>query len=408
MHPSIDLLLYAPGWNVFKNGSPYYVVSNHGKWETVKHLTDLPSYGYDLALVPRNAMVDKLKEYPHKDHPAIRYQRNMAKIVIAFCQLAYASTTLYQSRGHQIQVLGYTASGLTVAPYAVMSFINLVGALVCPDFGQVHLVHSSILDEARTKLPTDFQLPEVVGCLVEENAKGMTIAKCEFRGAQACVAEAQLVRTPDDRYLKVTRLSTSSGFAFGSSPINYRPPSRITFLVGAKNIGGPALLIPRCNQLQVAPHPIFSVFSKDTSQDVSISTSKRQAMVQFRHICRGSHPFNSSDYIAFVILFIICASIISIVGGISGFKPEESTLAQRFWTMAWLGVGLSAPFLRILHRETEAYFSPNSEDNFLTFLGLFGSIFGLIGSALLIVPAIGGLVVVGQMLKAYGNCTPLT
>ena len=74
-------------------------------------------------------------------------------------------TTLYESRVHQIDQFAYAAFGLTVAPYAIMSLVNLVVGLFCPDFEELYLLKSSILEEARSR--PDAQFGEVAGDLVE-------------------------------------------------------------------------------------------------------------------------------------------------------------------------------------------------------------------------------------------------
>jgi hypothetical protein len=60
---------------------------------------------------------------------------------------------MYESRGDQITLYGFTAFGLTVAPYVWMSFVNLCANLMCPDYSSMYLVGS----EAMTKLQDDLQ-----------------------------------------------------------------------------------------------------------------------------------------------------------------------------------------------------------------------------------------------------------
>jgi hypothetical protein len=57
--------------------------------------------------------------------------------------------TLYQSRGDQISRYGYAAFDLTVAPYVVMSAVNLLGNLMVPGYPALYLVKSSVMIEAR-------------------------------------------------------------------------------------------------------------------------------------------------------------------------------------------------------------------------------------------------------------------
>ena len=92
-------------------------------------------------------------EGPHRDgstrYPAtLSAHYTLAKAVIAIFQTLYSSITLYQTRGDQVSQYGYAAFGLTVAPYTVMSLVNLLGNLCTPDYSTVQLIGSPTLDEA--------------------------------------------------------------------------------------------------------------------------------------------------------------------------------------------------------------------------------------------------------------------
>ena len=52
--------------------------------------------------------------------------RNIVKGLVSVAQLIFSSMTLCQARGSQIQRYGYAAFGLSVFPYALISFFNLV------------------------------------------------------------------------------------------------------------------------------------------------------------------------------------------------------------------------------------------------------------------------------------------
>jgi hypothetical protein len=113
------------------------------------HLTQ----GYTLAFVPRDARF-KHDLASHGDSPkthpntTISCQYNVVKIVVALAQTVFAITTLYRSRGNQIELYGYAAFGLTVTPYAFMSFVNLLGNLMRPQYSALYLVGSPEMDDA--------------------------------------------------------------------------------------------------------------------------------------------------------------------------------------------------------------------------------------------------------------------
>jgi len=79
----------------------------------------------------------------------ISFSYSTVKILVAVIQLLYASATMYLSRGDQVNWYGYSAFGLTVAPYAWMSFINLCANLMCPEYPSMYLVESETLKTLR-------------------------------------------------------------------------------------------------------------------------------------------------------------------------------------------------------------------------------------------------------------------
>jgi hypothetical protein len=119
--------------------------------------------GYKLVFALRHTRVER--RGPDHEYAEIKFKYSLAKMLVAVVQLLYALTTLYESRVHQIDRFGYAAFRLTVAPYAIMSLVNLVAGFFCPDFEELYLLNSSILMEARSR--PDAQFGEVVGDLVE-------------------------------------------------------------------------------------------------------------------------------------------------------------------------------------------------------------------------------------------------
>ncbi|MCJ1456494.1 hypothetical protein MMC28_006855 [Mycoblastus sanguinarius] len=90
---------------------------------------------------------------------------NLPKALIAIFQTLYASATLYRTRGDQIQRYGYAAFGLTVAPYLVMSILNLASTMLTPDYTAVYLVRSKVMEEALRRPDAGFE--GIVGTLRE-------------------------------------------------------------------------------------------------------------------------------------------------------------------------------------------------------------------------------------------------
>ncbi|KAF2676641.1 hypothetical protein K458DRAFT_321640, partial [Lentithecium fluviatile CBS 122367] len=137
------VIVYSAPWINSKFGTPVYVSRQivHGAY-------NLPD-GYRLAIVPSDAQFAA----PASSNTVIEVSAtyNIVKALIALVQAGYAFSTLYRSQGDQIEQFGYAAFGLTVAPYAVMSTINLFGSLCRPDYPSLYLMENSTMDEARKR-----------------------------------------------------------------------------------------------------------------------------------------------------------------------------------------------------------------------------------------------------------------
>lgn len=117
----------------------------------------LPS-GYELAVVHADCIVEELTQSENRgqieDPPQaptsaeLSSSYNLAKAAAAILQLVYGSATLLLARGDQLERYGYAAFGLTVAPYLVMSLVNLLGALLTPDYSVCFMPESEIMEEA--------------------------------------------------------------------------------------------------------------------------------------------------------------------------------------------------------------------------------------------------------------------
>jgi hypothetical protein len=73
---------------------------------------------------------------------------NVAGALIALVQVIWGIVTLYNVRANQIDLYGYGAFGLTVIPYALMSFVNLMTNLLRPGYHHLYLVHTPDMDKA--------------------------------------------------------------------------------------------------------------------------------------------------------------------------------------------------------------------------------------------------------------------
>ena len=316
-------------------------LSTHG-------VMDLPA-GYALAILPYNFPMSRLEARSHttmetasspwykfgighkskKPEKAMKNESGMgpdvhvdglssawnpAKAVVALFQILYASFTLYETQGDQIDRFGYAAFGLTVTPYLVMSVINLIGNITSPEFFSVYLVRDGVMDEVEQRTGTKFE--RVVGEIQE----------------------------PDWE--------------------NDRP-----IMVGNDNI----------------------LFSESVTVSIAQASYKKIMPTMYT-------------------AYLVAAIPLAVIGGITRFHPGHSTLAERSWIMTWLifgmvyGVGQKTSY-SIPHRTTTLRIMSTQYKYKNLFLAFY--VIATFGFLPLAAPAIGGFVVVGQMLNAYGDCKQL-
>ncbi|KAF8184538.1 hypothetical protein K438DRAFT_2020309 [Mycena galopus ATCC 62051] len=156
-HRRTVLATYIPQWAAeasslwsFQDTIEFYVNMNSRR---IHGAHRLPA-GYSFAHVPRDAKVAPL--VPGMDvtiHPQSSTPKSIAAVVQGF----YSSFTLYSARGEQVHTYGYTAFGLTVLPYTVMTLFNLIGNLLTPDYSTLYLVESPTMLEAQKRQSAVFK-----------------------------------------------------------------------------------------------------------------------------------------------------------------------------------------------------------------------------------------------------------
>jgi hypothetical protein len=92
---------------------------------------------------------------------------------------------------------------------------------------------------------------------------------------------------------------------------------------------------------------------------------------------------------------ILGSTVLAVIGGLSGFKQQDSTSVERGFTISWIVVSiLFGPWVEYFHFEADTEF------------GLVGHIYFLVICTFIFgVPAIGGMVVVVRMIHRFGICT---
>jgi hypothetical protein len=419
---------YGQDWANFEYGRHQIITGN---LKQIKGKFSLPE-GYDLAMLPRHAAVRLIDCVKCTE---IKYAYNLPKIVIAIVQLLYALISLYHARVYQITQFGYAAFGLTVAPYAVMSFMNLISCLLSPDFEEVYIISSGVMEEARARGGV---FEEIAGELVEEESGIVKVPETEANGfikqrvtrlvfAQndsgqmtmepfdAVQISKPKIETPKEKVQKDTA-PEQTGQSLGEKSTEVK--SAIAAETSADTVetattnstskyavfynqaelqaaGYPLTAMfwfPICNPFKSSHHPLARLFCTNKQ-----NTAPPLAIVN--PLSDGSFLFKYSitDIMCFIISTLVYGLIIGIIGGVSRFHRGESTSAQRVWTMLWLATGLSIFLLlegvMLVIKKAPSWWVGAPA------IALFFVLF---------TPGFGGFVVVGQMLRSYGSCVALS
>lgn len=332
-----------------------------------------------------------LKETPSP--PIIGASYSVPKAVIAIAQLVYAIVTLYQSRGNQINTFGYSAFGLTVIPYALMSLVNLIGSLVTPDYPALYLVASDVMDEA---IRRGACFDGVVGRLVPDTEAALATAQVLSVNAHEGDQDSVTDRGEEKNGLKICYFDKDGCDTFPASIVDYSlpplPPSRRREYMNkriesASKDLSPSIFVPSCSK-----------FRRLDDHNYDIEVNRTQMTRQGAFSFTNTTPSTLYRSVACITNALV---VLAIIGAMSKFENGSATNAQANWIMHWyiFGTIYSGFSLQDLIR-SRAWPEPDwgisvKRDSWIMIIPCF--IYG--------VPAIGGFVVVIQMLLEYGTCT---
>ncbi|KAF8876258.1 hypothetical protein BD779DRAFT_170319 [Infundibulicybe gibba] len=414
---------YAPDWladnwrywpSIHRSGICFNARTMHG-------LHKLPA-GYSFAPVPHDALVLDLgisqsSTIGQESATNICSVFNFPQVAASLFQSLYAIFTLYRSRGDQISRYGYAAFSLTVAPYAIMSAINLVGGLLTPTYPTLYLIGSSILDEAKSRPGAQFD--GIIGRIAEtseilaldlggtfENQNGSD-KSLFFRVEGSDDADNKPPTPPYEGPFKVIEADGSR------EHLVLRTPS-----------------CPRFQRIRSTEYQSSRTRSLLHTQGF-ISRLQRMKLVTIVQPPFRS-PGSNRTFAQFVCLAVGSVSV-AIVGGFSGFHPGQSTKAQRVWITTWLVFGviigipmafqesmmafskmgpgaiatsMIPPAAEDSDSNSDSDDSDESDPNSISRNQIL-KVSHLCAGLLYGVPAVGGFVVVGKMLLEYGSCVRL-
>lgn len=423
-----------PPWLTIQSG----LGSLRTKVESGYHVSgtcDLPE-GYRLAYVPSHAQVEHVMSEVALSR-ILQTSYSLASGVISIVQIISACSALYQSKGYQIEAYGYAAFGFSVTPYLVMSFLNLLANCFTPSFPNLYLVHTEIMDEA---IARGGQFTDIVGKLESEPllVEDLTLFSASIEppplppsqwhragdneivchistqmyehGSIEPIPEARTIRHEGkgDEPAVSQVLAEISATQESASLTSYEKTQKQAAVTveqarthgQLQNQGGerdnpedtlPVVIVPSCYQFK-------------TTYSKAISTS---TLNQVKHSW-----FNLTSNL---ITWCVAALPFIPLGVMSKFRTgTSSTIAQRIWLMAWYVVGtvsIPNPFFTdqlvdVIFRDSLKILRDPEIGRFERVSTLFSKAIVVLNMLVLyITPAIGGFVVVGQMLVAYGTCT---
>ena len=424
------LSIYRPPWLNDKTHLWSYTDTNHvGIGSRAIFGLSEPPDQYMFVFVPRNAEVLPLVDptpTPSSnvpDIPLLRYLSrvfaspvsttklsssfNLLKGVAALLQLLYASFTLYRTTGGQVEQYGYAAPGFTVLPYAVMSALNLVASLVAPHYPKLYLVRSKVMEEAerRTGLPFHF----VVGKVADESGTGNDVMEGWSEIAGSFMDDDEVLNVThsaeEDWEIKICddsrqRIYVPACPRFRRTDDTQTSPIEQFYVSETRH--GLRLVFPRYmeRRQQALMRPSLFSFSRLSSQP----QRALRPHINYIRLPQTQPLQRPPQAMALNLYEIFLVSIISsieygIIIVLSNNNEQQSTFAQRAWTLAWLMAGcIIGATISVWGRILSiAWKSGRVSHIRLSFL-----VFCLM--VIISMPAIGGFVVVSQMLKAYGIC----
>ena len=104
--------------------------------------------GFELSIVDPNSTVLELN---NSNQFQLGSSFNLFKGLAAIAHLVVASILLHKTQGDQFGRYRLSAFALTVVPYFFMSFVNLMGSILTPDYPVIYMVKTEIMMEAERR-----------------------------------------------------------------------------------------------------------------------------------------------------------------------------------------------------------------------------------------------------------------
>lgn len=381
----IQLCTYPTPWTYCRKSRPDSVGSR-----TIRCAPADLAPGYSIIMLPSCTPVRNLLD----DHAIdrINSQFDIMRGLVALVQAILAIQTLYQTRGDQLDRYGFAAFGLTVAPYAVMSLINLLGALSRPEYDAVYLVGSPIMVEERKRKGLDGYYDGVVGEVFEADTdRNDSFADNPIEpGTQFVKSPVRFTTIDNELYASFPSWGVASSLYSTSEDTFIKITTTVSSTPSTESA---ALYVPNASP--------FSYNRADRSPlDEALPTPAALDIFKWpsKLLPRSTRYIKRSRYGAFA----ISLTPIILIQALSGFRAGTSTVLQQAITMLWLAWGSAIGFLVAKYEKRDTIGDKVDGVTEVWSVLLKAFFFLILGW-----PAVAGWGVVAMMLKEYGKCVKL-
>ena len=325
----------------------------------------LPPIRYEW-LIGEPAMLDSLSDLlTSRTKIHIGHSQSWIKMFTSIAQLILSCITIYRSRGPQLEEYGYAAYGLSVFPYAMMSFVNLLYNGALGEYPCLYVLRTAILDEARRCGGT---ISGEIGVLEQESHDRTSGEKGSPPSSGNKQYVAVWLRTEETEQGKIL-----------TARVDGRSHTKTFKLVGNEERSDHVFYID-------------SITNQERETANSGWSNRKFGSVLVCMVISAIPAF----VLPHVFIFLL-----------TGYKKRDSTVADRAWMMAWLVASQELYTILFMFGVEFPHFSWShlyiSRQDGTRDLVVFAFIV-LPFLMVLFVPAIGGFVAVGRMFLKSSSC----
>lgn len=279
----------------------------------------------------------------------------VVKSFAAVVQIVSSVYSLYSAYGSQVNRFGYAAFAFSVLPYTIMSTLNAVANLIEADYDSLFLVRSDVMAEAEKREGGEF-----IGEVAELKPVSSEVERCEASDRV------------DLKFHRDPRTGDWKAYEVDEAGLRKSPRTYLLYIPTLETYSRrlddrPKLYIPAVGRLYEA--------------DVMLD--------------RKARKFHGRAVSVIITISLMIPYIV--IGVISKFRVQSSTVQQRVLMMGWLIVGQIIGIMELASGKGGKHqWWIYLERAVVTFIVILGFAF-----------AVGGFVVSARMFRDFGYCLRL-